>query len=57
MTVHDQVLVALISTIGSIAVAYLTRHQSSKPSKYDELKKENEELKRKLLKEEKNEDD
>ncbi|MFQ3624098.1 hypothetical protein ACSF83_03565 [Lactobacillus johnsonii] len=56
MTVHDQVLVALISTIGSIAVAYLTTHQSSKPSKYDELKKENEELKRKL-KEEKNEDD
>ena len=45
MTVHDQVLVALISTIGSIAVAYLTTHQSSKPSKYDELKKENEELK------------
>lgn len=56
MTVHDQVLVALISTIGSIAVAYLTTYQSSKPSKYDELKKENEELKRKL-KEEKNEDD
>lgn len=55
MTVHDQVLVALISTIGSIAVAYLTTHQSSKPS-YDELKKENEKLKRKL-KEEKNEDD
>lgn len=53
MTVHDQVLVALISTIGSIAVAYLTTHQSSKPSKYDELEKENKELKRKL-KEEKN---
>lgn len=47
MTVHDQVLVALISTIGSIAVAYLTTHQSSKPS-YDELKKENEKLKKKI---------
>jgi len=56
MTVHDSVLVALISAVGSIIVAYLTTHQSSKPSKYDELKKENEELKRKL-KEEKNEDD
>lgn len=55
MTVHDSVLVALISAIGSIIVAYLTTHQSSKPS-YDELKKENEKLKRKL-KEENNEDD
>ena len=55
MTVHDSVLVALISAVGSIIVAYLTTDQSSKPS-YDELKKENEELKRKL-KEEKNEDD
>ena len=50
MTVHDSVLVALISAVGSIIVAYLTTHQSSKPS-YDELKKENEELKRKLKEE------
>ncbi|MDY4730324.1 MAG: hypothetical protein SPC26_09535, partial [Lactobacillus amylovorus] len=47
---HDSVLVALISAVGSIIVAYLTTHQSSKPS-YDELKKENEELKRKLKEE------
>lgn len=47
MTVHDSVLVALISAVGSIIVAYLTTHQSSKPS-YDELKKENEKLKKKI---------
>ena len=45
---HDQVLIALISTVGSIVVAYLTKHQNKKPSINDELRKENEELKKKL---------
>ncbi|MCC4502054.1 hypothetical protein [Limosilactobacillus reuteri] len=45
---HDQVLIALISTIGSIVVAYLTTHQNKKPSIDDELREENEELRRKL---------
>ncbi|MBB1078981.1 hypothetical protein H5S09_04285 [Limosilactobacillus sp. STM2_1] len=45
---HDQVLVALISTIGSIVVAYLTTHQSKKPSVNDELVRENEKLKKQL---------
>ena len=45
---HDQVLIALISTVGSIVVAYITTHQNKKPSINDELRKENEELKKKL---------
>lgn len=47
MTMHDQVIVALISTIGSISVAYLTTNQVSKPS-YDEMKKKHKKLKNKL---------
>ena len=49
MTMHDQVIVALISTIGSVTVAYLTTNQVSKPS-YDELKKKRKKLKNKLKK-------
>jgi Na+-translocating ferredoxin:NAD+ oxidoreductase RnfG subunit len=48
---HDDVLVALISAIGSILVAYITTHQQAKPSKSDQLREENKILKT-LLREE-----
>lgn len=45
---HDSVLVALISTIGSIVVAYITTHQQNKPSDNDKLREENKKLKEQL---------
>ena len=42
---HDNVLVALISTIGSITVAFITTHQQGKPSEDDKLREENKKLK------------
>lgn len=53
---HDDVLIALISTIGSILVAYITTRQKNKPTERqknkptedDELKKEIEDLKEEL---------
>ncbi len=45
---HDSVLVALISTIGSIAVAFITTHQQGKPSEDDRLREENKKLKDQL---------
>lgn len=52
---HDQVLVALISTIGSILVAYITTHQQHKPSDLDKMREENRKLKKELKKEKKHE--
>lgn len=45
---HDDVLVALISTIGSVLVAYITTHQQSKPSENDKIREENKKLKEQL---------
>ena len=52
---HDEVLVALISTIGSIIVAYITTIRRDKPSENDRLRQENSKL-RQEIKEIKNED-
>jgi hypothetical protein len=48
MVMHDDVLVALISTIGSVLVAYITTHQQSKPSENDKIREENKKLKEQL---------
>ena len=53
---HDEVLVALISTIGSIIVAYITTQQHNKPTENDKLRQENQRLKQEL-KEKEHEDD
>lgn len=53
---HDDVLVALISTIGSILVAYITTRQKSKPTEDDKLRKEIEDLKTELRREKDDED-
>ena len=45
---HDDVLVALISTIGSVLVAYITTHQQNKPSENDKIREENKKLKEQL---------
>lgn len=45
---HDSVLVALISTIGSITVAFITTRQQGKPSEDDRLREENKKLKNQL---------
>lgn len=45
---HDDVLVALISTIGSVLVAYITTHQQNKPSEKDKIREENKKLKKQL---------
>ena len=45
---HDEVLVALISTIGSIIVAYITTQQHNKPTENDKLRQENQRLKQEL---------
>lgn len=45
---HDEVLVALISTIGSIIVAYITTIRRDKPSENDRLRQENKRLRKKL---------
>lgn len=50
---HDDVLVALISTIGSILVAYITTRQKNNSTEDDKLKKEIEDLKEKLRKKDK----
>lgn len=52
---HDDVLVALISTIGSVLVAYITTLQKNKPTEDDKLRKENQRLKRELRRKKKNE--
>lgn len=48
MAMHDDVLVALISTIGSIIVAYITTQQRNKPTENDKLREENRKLKEKI---------
>lgn len=48
MIMHDEVLVALISTIGSIIVAYITTQQHNKPTENDKLRQENQRLKQEL---------
>lgn len=48
MAMHDEVLVALISTIGSIIVAYITTQQHKNPSEDDRLREENKRLKQEL---------
>ncbi len=52
---HDDVLVALISTAGSILVAYITTHQQHKLSDLDKMREENKHLKAELKKEKKHE--
>ncbi|WP_278843877.1 hypothetical protein [Limosilactobacillus vaginalis] len=54
---HDDVLIALISTIGSILVAYITTRQKNKPTEDDELKKEIEDLKKELREKDKKDED
>ncbi len=44
----DQVLATLITTIGSIIVAWITAHQRSQPTENDRLREQNRELKEKL---------
>lgn len=49
----DQVLATLITTIGSIIVAWITAHQRSQPTENDRLREQNKELRKKLKEEEK----
>ena len=51
--VSDQVLATLITTIGSIIVAWITAHQRSQPTENDRLREQNKELRKKLKEEEK----
>lgn len=53
---HDEVLVALISTIGSIIVAYITTQRRDKPSEHDRLIEENKRLRKELKEERKHHD-
>lgn len=48
MAMHDDVLVALISTIGSVLVAYITNLQRGKPTEDDKLREKNRKLKQEL---------
>ncbi len=58
---NDQVLVAIISALGSVLVAYITAHENRKKSEdkdigeLEQLKKENAKLKKKLERSKKNE--
>lgn len=51
---HDEVLVALISTIGSIIVAFITTQRRDKPGEHDRLIEENKRLRKELKEEKKN---
>ncbi|MEK1482633.1 hypothetical protein HC008_00215 [Limosilactobacillus fermentum] len=51
----DQVLATLITTIGSIIVAWITAHQRSKPTEFDRLREQNRELKEKIKEEKQHE--
>lgn len=51
----DQVLATLITTIGSIIVAWITAHQRSQPTEADRLREQNRELKEKLKENKKHE--
>ncbi|MEK1362188.1 hypothetical protein HCZ81_04005 [Limosilactobacillus fermentum] len=44
----NQVLATLITTIGSIIVAWITAHQRSQPTGKDRLREQNRELKERL---------
>ncbi|MCC4431912.1 hypothetical protein [Limosilactobacillus reuteri] len=44
----DQVLATLITTIGSIIVAWITAHQRSQPTEADRLREQNRKLKEEI---------
>lgn len=44
----DQVLATLITTIGSIIVAWITAHQRSQPTENDRLREQNRKLKEEI---------
>ena len=44
----DQVLATLITTIGSIIVAWITAHQHSQPTENDRLREQNRKLKEEI---------
>ncbi|MCC4405912.1 hypothetical protein LMB75_07360 [Limosilactobacillus reuteri] len=46
----DQVLATLITTIGSIIVAWITAHQRSQPTETDRLREQNRKLKEEIKK-------
>ncbi|NMV52089.1 hypothetical protein FOL85_06180 [Lactobacillus reuteri] len=51
----NQVLATLITTIGSIIVAWITAHQRSQPTETDRLREQNRELKERLKEEKRHE--
>lgn len=44
----DQVLATLITTIGSIIVAWITAHQRSQPTENDRLREQNRKLREEI---------
>lgn len=53
--VSDQVLATLITTIGSIIVAWITAHQRSQPTEANRLREQNRKLKEKIKEEKQHE--
>lgn len=53
--VSDQVLATLITTIGSIIVAWITARQRNQPTENDRLREQNKKLKEQLKEEKRHE--
>jgi hypothetical protein len=53
----NQVLATLITTIGSIIVAWITAHQRNQPTEADRLREQNRKLKEKIKEEKRREND
>lgn len=56
INLSDDVLIALISTLGTIIVAWITSRQQHRPNERDQLLEENKRLKEELRKEERKHD-